>query len=237
MDLAVFARRLFAGLPRDYDRMAALLSFGQEARWRRTLISPLGASPRLVLDVASGTGAVAIDLLRCGSGTRVVAVDQSEPMLRRGVQRVDASGFGDRTMFALAQAERLPFASDSFDALTFTYLMRYVDEPAQAIRELARVVRPGGVVANLEFHVPPNPFWHAAWLLYTRIAMPLEGALASRHWYRVGRFLGSSISRLYRRHPLDAQLRMWREAGLDPVRYRTMSLGGAVIIYGVKQGG
>lgn len=201
------------------------------------MISRVGGSAGLVLDLASGTGAVAIDLLRVGAGTRVVAVDQSEPMLRRGILRTHAAGFGDRTTFALAQAERLPFVSDSFDALTFTYLMRYVDDPAETMRELARVVRPGGVIANLEFHVPSSPAWHAAWLLYTRLMMPVEGALASRHWYRVGRFLGPSISRLYRRYPLDAQLRMWRDAGLEPVRYRTMSLGGAVIIYGIKRGG
>jgi len=231
------ALRLFSGLPHDYDRMAALLSLGHEDRWRRVLVSCLPDPTRLVLDVASGTGAVAIDVLRSRSDTTVVALDQSEPMLRRGVVLTRQAGFAARTTFALAQAERLPFASDAFDALTFTYLMRYVDDPPATIRELARVVRPGGVVASLEFHVPANPIWHAAWLFYTRIVMPIEGALASRHWYRVGRFLGPSISRFYRRFPLEDQLHMWREAGLDPVRYRTMSLGGAVVIYGVKQGG
>jgi demethylmenaquinone methyltransferase / 2-methoxy-6-polyprenyl-1,4-benzoquinol methylase len=230
------ARQLFAGLPRNYDFMAAVLSLGQEARWRRALTSCIPLEADLVLDVASGTGAVTIDLLRTRPGTIVVAVDQSEPMLRRGLVRTHAAGVGDRTASALAQAEWLPFASDRFDALTFTYLMRYVDDPAATIRELTRVVRPGGVVANLEFHVPGNPIWHAAWLFYTRMVMPIEGALASRHWYRVGRFLGPSISLLYRRFPLGTQLRMWRDAGLHPVRYRVMSLGGAVVIYGVKQG-
>ena len=158
-------------------------------------------------------------------------------MLRRGITLTRRAGFRDRTTFTLAQAERLPFASGTFDALAFTYLMRYVDDPAATIRELARVVRPGGVVAGLEFHVPGNRIWHAAWLLYTRVVMPIEGALVSRHWYRVGRFLGPSISRLYQLFPLADQLSMWRDAGLDPVRYRTMSLGGAVVICGVKRDG
>lgn len=231
------ARMLFAGLSHNYDRMAALLSFGQEVRWRRALVSRTPSSAALVLDVASGTCAVALDLLRSGASGKIVAVDQSEPMLRRGIERTRAAGFSERTTFAVAEAERLPFVPDTFDALTFTYLMRYVDDPAATIRELARVVRPGGVIANLEFHVPGNPIWHAAWLLYTRIVMPIEGALASRPWYRVGRFLGPSVSRFYQRYPLDMQLRTWRQAGLDPVRYRTMSLGGAVIIYGVKRDG
>ncbi len=231
------ALRLFSGLPHNYDRMAALLSFGQEDRWRRVLVSCVPGTANLVLDVASGTGAVAIDLLRRTSITRVVALDQSEQMLRQGVALTRRARLEERTSFALAQAERLPFAPDTFDALTFTYLMRYVDDPGATIRELARVVRPGGVVASLEFHVPGNRIWYTAWLFYTRIVMPIEGALASRHWYRVGRFLGPSISRFYERFPLADQLRMWREAGLDPLRYRTMTLGGAVIISGVKQSG
>lgn len=230
------ARHLFAGLPRNYDFMAAVLSLGQEVRWRRALTSCIPHEADLVLDVASGTGAVTIGLLRKGPNTTVVAVDQSEPMLRHGVVRTREAGVGDRTAPVLAQAEWLPFASDRFDALTFTYLMRYVDDPATTIIELSRVVRPGGVVAGLEFHVPGNLIWRAAWLFYTRVAMPIEGALASRHWYRVGRFLGPSISLLYRRFPLGTQLRMWRDAGLHPVRYKVMSLGGAVVIYGVKQG-
>jgi demethylmenaquinone methyltransferase/2-methoxy-6-polyprenyl-1,4-benzoquinol methylase len=231
------ALRLFSGLPRDYDRMAALLSLGQEDRWRRVLVSCVPDTANLVLDVASGTGAVAINLLRHAPGIRVVALDQSEPMLRRGVARTRSAGLEHRTAFTLSPAERLPFAPDTFDALTFTYLMRYVDDPAATIRELARVVRPGGVVANLEFHVPGGRMWHIAWVFYTRIVMPIEGALASRAWYQVGRFLGPSISRFYRRYPLADQLHMWRDAGLDPVRYRVMSLGGAVVIYGVKWDG
>lgn len=231
------ALRLFSGLPRDYDRMAALLSLGQEDRWRRVLVSCVPDEATLVLDVASGTGAVAIDLLRRTPGNRVVALDQSEPMLRQGAARTRSAGFGNRTAFTLARGERLPFAPDTFDALTFTYLMRYVDDPAATIRELARVVHPGGIVASLEFHVPGDRMWHVAWMFYTRIVMPMEGALASRDWYHVGRFLGPSISRFYQRYPLAGQLHMWRDAGLDPVRYRTMSLGGAVVIYGVKRDG
>ena len=69
----------------------------------------------------------------------------------------------------LGRAERLPFPDETFDALTFTYLFRYVDDPAAAMRELARVVRPGGTIATLEFHVPEQPLLRAGWYAYTRV--------------------------------------------------------------------
>ena len=222
------AVHLFAGLGRRYDRMGALLSFGQDARWRRFLVSRLPQAPALVLDVATGTGLVARELRRTDRAHRVVAIDQSEPMLRAGT--FDAS-----TERVLARAEQLPFGDQTFDALTFTYLLRYVDDPAETLRELARVVRPGGVVASLEFGVPPEPVWDGAWWLYTRVAMPAIGALTSREWYQVGRFLGPSIDRYWRAYPLAAQVDMWRRAGLGTVRWRRLSLGGGIVMWATRE--
>lgn len=209
--------------------MGALLSFGQDPRWRRFMVSrirvPAGGG---ILDVATGTGLVARALASQTDAGRVVGLDQSEPMLREAVRR----GGPGSIRFALGDGQRLPFRSGSFDAVTFTYLVRYVDDPAATLRELARVIRPGGTMANLEFHVPRNPVWHALWVLYTRTVLPVAGRLSSRQWYAVGRFLGPSIEDLYRRFPLDQQLEMWRAAGLTDVRARVMSLGGGVVIWG-----
>ncbi len=230
------ARRLFADLPINYDRMAALLSFGQDPRWRRFMVSRIPRDGARVLDVATGTAAVALELVRERDAQWVLGLDQSEPMLRRGVENVRDAGVGDRVTFVLANGGRLPFADASFDALTFTYLMRYVDDPAATIAELARVVRPGGVIANLEFHVPSNPLWHAAWWGYTRLVLPVAGRFSSAAWFHVGRFLGPSISRLYERYPLQEHLRIWRGAGIEEVSSRVMSLGGGVVIWGVRAG-
>ena len=231
------ARTLFSGIARSYDSMAEALSFGQNARWRRFLASrvPAGVDSR-VLDVATGTAGVAIELARL-TGARVVGIDQSPEMVRWGREAIRRAGLDDRIRLVLGQAERLPFPDGSFDHLTFTYLLRYVDDPAATLRELARVVRPGGIVACLEFSVPLNPLWRAAWFAYTRTALPLAGLLASREWYRTGRFLGPSISRFYRRYPLERQASMWSEAGLERVRYRTMSLGGGIVMWGEKRDG
>jgi demethylmenaquinone methyltransferase/2-methoxy-6-polyprenyl-1,4-benzoquinol methylase len=224
------ARRLFAGLGSAYDRMGAILSFGQDPRWRRFLVSRLPLDTPAVLDVATGTGLVARELLRTGRARAVTGLDQSEAMLHEGRRRTSGA------RLVLGRAEGLPFADGAFDALTVTYLMRYVDDPGETLRELARVVKPGGMVASLEFGVPPNPFWHRCWWVYTRLAMPIIGRLASREWYEVGRFLGPSIDDFWRRYPLAAQERLWSDAGLSPMRWRRMSFGGVVVSWAVREG-
>src|ERR1700758_2956858 len=192
-----FAQRLFTPLPRRYDRLAEILSFGQNGRWRRAMVDRVAPNHAdRVLDVASGTAGVAIALAQRTSAD-VVGVDLTEAMLAQGRINVTARGLSDRIALVVGRAEGLPFADDAFDALTFTYLLRYVDDPARTLRELARVVRPGGMVASLEFGVPPFPPARVAWRLYTSIALPALGALVSREWREVGRFLGPSIRVFY----------------------------------------
>ncbi|MBD0330486.1 MAG: class I SAM-dependent methyltransferase [Thermoleophilia bacterium] len=225
------ARRLFAPLGASYDRSAALLSFGQDGRWRRFLVSRIEAGPDdTVLDVATGTAAVAIELVR-RTGCRVVALDQSPDMLSVAAERVARAGLDGRIELVEGEAEGLPFAEASFDALTFTYLLRYVDDAAATLRELTRVVRPGGTVAGLEFGVPRRP-WRPLWELYVRVGLPLAGRALSRDWYEVGRFLGPSIRDFYARLPLERQLELWAEAGLADVRARRLSLGGGIVTWG-----
>ncbi|HEX4759266.1 MAG TPA: class I SAM-dependent methyltransferase, partial [Thermoleophilaceae bacterium] len=227
------ALELFSGLPRHYDRIAALFSFGQDPRWRRAMVAALRAQPdERVLDVATGTGLVARELRR-RYGCRVVGLDQSEQMLSRARPLVGSV----YEQVVRGDAEQLPFADGEFDALTFTYLLRYVDDPAATMRELARVVRPGGRIAMLEFHVPPGPLLYPAWWLYTRAGLPALGRIVSRDWYEVGRFLGPSIDGFWRRHPLAKVVEMWREAGIESVETRKMSLGGGVVMWGVKNHG
>lgn len=193
-------------------------------------------SPAVVCDVATGTAGVAM-LLAAPRGTRVVGVDLTEAMLRRGKQNVTRAGAEGRIALTVGNAQRMPFASSTFDALTFTYLLRYVDDPPATVRELARVVRPGGRVASLEFGVPPWAPARAAWRLYTAAGLPALGRLASREWGQVGRFLGPSIRGFYARHPLERIVGYWRDAGLEDVRVRRMSLGGGVVMWASKRAG
>jgi len=200
------------------------------------MVSKLGAVPgSLVLDVAAGTGLVSRDLA-ARLRANVVSLDPSEPMLRAGIPANEAAGLAERIHPVLGRAEMLPFADGTFDALTFTYLVRYVDDPAATIRELARVVRPGGSIASLEFHVPQQPMLRAGWFAYTRGVLPVLGSFVSPQWRRTGNFLGPSISRLEDRAPLPEQVRWWQEAGVRHVRSRELTLGAAVVIWGVKEG-
>ena len=230
------ALKLFAGLPRRYDAAGAALSFGQDPRWRRAMVARVGAGPRdRVLDVATGTGLVAAALVR-RSGCAVVGLDQSPEMLARAEGRLRANPqLAARIELVRGEAESLPFADRDFDHLTFTYLLRYLDDPGATLRELARVVKPGGRIASLEFMLPPNRVARSLWRLYTRVGLPTLGRLISRDWQQVGRFLGPSISDLYQRLPLERQLELWRAAGIASVEAKVMSLGGGVVIWGTRR--
>jgi demethylmenaquinone methyltransferase / 2-methoxy-6-polyprenyl-1,4-benzoquinol methylase len=232
------ALALFAGLPKRYDLLSAALSFGQDPRWRRAMVAAVRAGPAdRVLDVATGTGMVATELVR-RHRCSVVGLDQSEEMLSGARAKLaERSELRARIELVRGEAERLPFGDREFDALTFTYLLRYVDDPAATLAELARVVKPGGTIASLEFGVPGSPVPRALWRLYTSVGLPALGRMFSRDWYEVGRFLGPSIRGLYACYPLDELTRLWRDAGIEAVETRVMSLGGGVVTWGVRGGG
>jgi demethylmenaquinone methyltransferase/2-methoxy-6-polyprenyl-1,4-benzoquinol methylase len=218
------ALELFAPLAPTYDRVGAMFSLGQDPRWRRFLVSRLPRDGGSVLDVATGTGLVALELHR--RGFRVTGLDQSPEMLARARAR-----FASEIELVEASADAIPFRDGTFDHLTFTYLLRYVDDPGATLQELARVVRPGGIVASLEFGVPGG-VWRPAWEAWVRLALPAAGLVLRSGWWEVGRFLGGSIGAFWRTYPLDRQQQLWRAAGIGDVRVARLSLGGGVVIWG-----
>jgi demethylmenaquinone methyltransferase/2-methoxy-6-polyprenyl-1,4-benzoquinol methylase len=205
-----------------------VLSFGQDPRWRRFLVDRFPRDGGHVLDVATGTGLVAQALL--ARGFRVTGLDQSPEMLARARER-----FGGRVALVEGTADELPFADASFDHLTFTYLLRYVDDPAATLAELARVVRPGGTIAMLEFGVPRG-ISRPAWDLWVHVGLPLAGRLISPGWHEVGRFLGPSIRSFHAAFPGQELLSLWRAAGIGDVRARPLSLGGGLVVWGRRDG-
>jgi demethylmenaquinone methyltransferase/2-methoxy-6-polyprenyl-1,4-benzoquinol methylase len=221
------ARKLFAPLGASYDRVGAVLSLGQDPRWRRFLVSRLPSDRGHVLDVATGTGLVAAELLR--RGFHVTGLDQSPEMLEFARRR-----FAGRVELVEGSAESLPFPDGAFDHLTVTYLLRYVDDPGATLAELARVVRSAGVVASLEFGVP-HGLARPLWDVYVEGVLPLAGKALRNGWQEVGGFLGSSIRELWARYPLELQLELWRDAGIRDVEVRRLSLGGGVVIWGSKE--
>lgn len=235
-ELNGFARSLFRDLPSRYDTLANLLSFGQDRRWRAAVVDHIvKAKPHRVLDVACGPAGVTL-AIAAACEAEIVGVDLTESMLRQGKTNVERAGQADRVKLAVARAEELPFADGTFDAISFSYLMRYVDEPAATIAELARCLAPGGTIASLDFHVPQWTPARAVWWIYTRLVLPIAGLLTGgMAWYRVGRFLGPNITYHYLRHPVGEHVAAWRAAGLDNVRVKTMSFGGGLVMSATRR--
>jgi demethylmenaquinone methyltransferase/2-methoxy-6-polyprenyl-1,4-benzoquinol methylase len=223
------ALELFEELPRSYHAMGALLSFGQDPRWRRTLVDAIAGQPgERLLDVATGTGLVAFAHAR--RGCQVVALDQSESMIGVARAALARERWGGSVEFVVGEAERLPFSDGTFDALSFTYLLRYVDDRVATMRELARVVKPGGRIGMVEFGVPGSPPLRAVWRLYTRLGLPLLGRMASRAWFEAGRFLGPSIERLHAEEP--DLVALWRASGIADVHVARPSFGAGLVVWG-----
>ena len=220
-------RALFDGIAERYDGPAEVLSFGQYGRWRRALVRALHLSPDArVLDVATGTGLIAADIKRA-YGCDVVGLDQSERMLARAGARVDHRTGGN--------ADALPFGDESFDTVVFSYLLRYVKDPEATLRELARVLRPGGTLASVEFGVPQAWWARAGWRAQALGVMPLVTKALSPGWAEVGSFLGPNIVNWARDWPVERQVDAWERAGVVDVRVRRMTFGTAVLLRGRKR--
>lgn len=230
-----FAAGLFENLPSRYDRLAELLSLGQNGKWRGEVVRHIARfKPSRILDVATGTAGVAIALAGA-THADIVGVDISEAMLEVGRKRVYKAGLDQRIRLEQARAEELPFESGSFDAVSFTYLLRYVADPTATLVEMARVLRPSGGMAGLDFYLPPNLSWRLTWRVYTRLVMPAAGyLLGGSAWWRAGRFLGPNIDNFYRDWPDYRIFDAWREAGMVDVEHRVMSVGGGLVVWGRK---
>ena len=230
------ARALFAPLGSDYDRWAAILSFGQDPRWRRFLVDrvPVSADAR-VLDVATGTGAIARSLAR-RYGCRVLGVDQSPEMLVGARARIAQAGLESLIELQDSAADALALPAASFDGLTAGYLLRYVDDPAATAARLLALLRPGAPFAFLDFGVPQQPVAQAAWDLYTGVGLPVLGRVVSSGWGQVGRYLRPSIRAFEREYPPERLQALFRAAGGEHVETRRLSLGGCTVVWGVRAG-
>ncbi|MEE9202511.1 MAG: class I SAM-dependent methyltransferase [Dehalococcoidia bacterium] len=228
------AANLFDGVAAGYDFLSRLFSFWQYVRWRRRLVAALDVGPGdLVLDMCTGTAGVAVEIARC-CGSRVVGVDLSPGMLAAGRRRVQALGLEGQIELRQGRAEATGYPDAHFDALSVTFLLRYVDDMEATLRELVRVVKPGGRLVLLEFAVPRRTLLRWGWLAYTRVVMPAVALPLSPGWRRAGSFLGPSISRLYAGRSVEDLRMLVQGAGIGDARCREMSLGAAVLIWGTR---
>ena len=186
---------MFDAIAPRYDFLNRLLSAGRDRRWRRRAIEALVLRPgEVLLDVCTGTADVVVEgLARQPKLDRAVGIDFSHEMLTRGLRKL-ARGGTSRALLAQADATRLPLADGTADAAAMAFGIRNVQHPERACAELARVLRPGGRLAVLEFGLPRSRVFRALYLAYARRILPLVGRLISRHG-RAYSYLPESVGR------------------------------------------
>jgi demethylmenaquinone methyltransferase/2-methoxy-6-polyprenyl-1,4-benzoquinol methylase len=187
----------------------------------------------LVLDVCTGTAGVAMEIAD-HYDCQIVGLDVSHSMLQAGLRAVEKKSLDGRVRLIQGRAEHLPFPDETFDTVVFTYLLRYVQDPDATIRELSRVLKPGGELLSLEFGIPEALWVRALWLIYNRVVMPVMTLPVSRGWHRMGCFLGSSISNFCQRYPVERIAAIWRESGIPLVETKRLLRGAAIVMWGTK---
>ena len=216
---------MFDRIAHRYDFMNRVLSLGIDKSWRRRTVKrlQLGERPR-VLDVATGTGDLAIDIARMTPGATVVGLDPSPGMLAIAAKKLEKKGLADRITLVEGDAQALPYADCEMDAATIAFGIRNVPDRSLALRELARVVRPGGRICVLELGEPRKGMLGAAARFHTRFVVPRLGALLSGA--REYRYLQTSIAAFPPAEEFAAQM---QAAGLHVIEVTPLTFGACTL--------
>jgi demethylmenaquinone methyltransferase/2-methoxy-6-polyprenyl-1,4-benzoquinol methylase len=224
-------RQMFDDIAPRYDLLNRLLSCGVDIRWRRFAVRQLAIPPRgRVLDVATGTGDVALEIARqTDPSVRIVGADFTQGMLVRGREKVAASPARGRIELVNAPCEALPFPAASFDGVTIAFGIRNVVDRVAGLHEMARVLTPGGRLVVLEFATPRNRLFRAVYLTYFHRILPWLGGLLSRR--SAYQYLPESVQEFPDR---DTFLAMMGAAGLTALRCVNLTGGIAAVYVGEK---
>jgi len=226
---SVDSRELFAPLGPTYDRVGAALSFGQDPRWRRYLVSRLPTDQGHVLDVATGTGDVALEFARRTRAASITGLDPSGGMLEVGRGKIANEGMGGRVALVEGDALALPLADASVDVVSIAFGLRNLPDYEAGVREMARVLRPGGRLVVLEF-MPPRGAALLAYRVYLGAVLPVAGRIISGSSQAYG-YLSQSIREFM---DVSEVRELLASAGLRHVESRRLSGGIAALYRGVK---
>ncbi|MDR1413296.1 MAG: demethylmenaquinone methyltransferase [Actinomycetes bacterium] len=221
---------VFQSISTDYDRMNDVISLGRHRAWKRALVRAIAAvRPEAVLDLASGTGDIALAIAQAVPAARVTASDFSENMLAVARQRFDEAGVENVTI-ACENALSLSFLDDSFDVACVSFGLRNMPDYGQVIAEMTRVLRPGGRFFCLDSSYPTHPLIKPFFRLYFKYLMPLMGTLVA-HAPEEYKWLNDSTEAFLSK---DALADLMRKQGLTDVTYRSFLFGGAALHSGTK---
>jgi demethylmenaquinone methyltransferase/2-methoxy-6-polyprenyl-1,4-benzoquinol methylase len=218
---------MFSAIAPRYDFLNRLLSAGRDRCWRREAIRTTAIPSRgRLLDICTGTADMALEAARQFPDARIVGVDFSRPMIALGTAKVERARLSDRITLQVAPAEALPFPDESFDATTVAFGLRNVPDRLRGLREMHRILRPGGCAVILEFTTPPSPVFSGLYHGYFRHVLPWIGRLVSGHPSAYS-YLPASVADF----PTPDGLTAWmHEAGFAAVSYRLLT-GGIVTIH------
>ncbi|HIJ96288.1 MAG TPA: bifunctional demethylmenaquinone methyltransferase/2-methoxy-6-polyprenyl-1,4-benzoquinol methylase UbiE [Desulfuromonadales bacterium] len=224
-------QQMFGAIAPRYDFLNRLLSFGIDRRWRKKAVRLLKYRPDArILDVATGTGDVALEIARTTPTTvKITGADFCKEMVDRGRDKVAASPYADRIDFKVAPCEDLPFASDTFDSITIAFGIRNVVDRKLGLAEMWRVLRPGGRMLILEFSTPRSAFFRQIYYFYFRRLLPVVGGLFSR--YNAYKYLPDSVLEFPSQEEFS---RMISDAGFRNIHLHELTFGIATIYVGEK---
>lgn len=211
---------VFDRIAGTYDLLNHLLSLNIDRSWRRKTVATLPRVERL-LDVAIGTADLAIEAIRQQKAELIDGLDVSAEMMRLGREKVEKAGLEHRIRFTLASALEMPFADASYDALTCAYGVRNFPDADQGLREFARVLKPGGRLAILEFSYPTNRAVRWGYDLFFSHVLPRVGRIVSRDRQAYA-YLNRSVKEFYWGEEMARHI---REAGFHDVEYRPLTFG------------
>ena len=224
-------REMFDRIAPAYDRLNHTLSFQIDKLWRRHVVRIVRRmQPRRILDVATGTGDLALAMARRMRGVQVLGVDLSENMLAEARRKATACGLDERVVLSLGDAERREVADASVDVVTVAFGVRNFGDLGAGLREIARVLKPGGKVVILEFSRPRNRVFRALYEFYSYKILPRIGGLLSRD-KRAYEYLPASVGEF----PAPEEfMGMMARAGFRNCRARSQSFGIAQIYIGER---
>lgn len=227
---ARYVQRLFSAVAPTYDLLNTVLSFGLHKWWRKVATDECRLTPNgRGLDVAAGTGDFALEMLRrVGSGGYVAGVDFCMPMLKYGVKKMKG-----RIDLLQGDALALPFPDDAFDATTMGFALRNVGDIQQTLDEMARVVKPGGRVVQLELSRPTNPLFRPLYYFYFQRLLPFVGKMIHGRQENYA-YLPASLKQFPEREEIAD---MMRRAGLTDVTVKNLTFGIVAIYAGTKGSG
>jgi len=224
-------REMFDSIAPAYDFMNRAMTLGIDRIWRRRVVKMVARAGAVdVLDIASGTGDLAIDMAHHIPGARVTGVDLSEGMIAIGREKVVRAGLDTRVKLGVADCLSLPFADASFDAVTVAFGVRNFQELLRGYAEMLRVLRPGGLLVVLELSTPESKYVLPFYNFYTRRVIPFVGRMVS-HDADAYRYLPDSIRAVARGNEMCALV---RQAGFKTPTYRTLTFGVATIYSATK---